>query len=221
MVQAKNPTVNPASVFLQKNSLLIRIWHWLTFLTLSASMITVLIAATALHPRGNIKMVEERLASKGVTITDEQAFTVAHSFDDKMWDVHKLLGYGLAFLLLSRIVIELIQPGEQRLRARIKTALKLTPTNGKDQKSAQLYLVVKRGYVVFYLLLMIIVLTGLGLAFEHDLEFLDHYHRLIKTVHGFCQYLMYGYVFLHLCGVIIADNTHSKGIVSGMINGGE
>ncbi len=221
MVQSLNPSVNPSSLFRQKNSVLIRIWHWLTFLTLTAILITVLIASTALDPRGNIKMVEERLASKGVTITDEQAFSVSHSFDDKMWDVHKLLGYGLAFLLLSRIVIELVQPGAQRVKARIKTALKLTPQNITGQKLMKHYLFVKRGYIVFYLLLLIIVLTGLGLAFEHDFEFLDHFHKLIKKVHSFCQYLMYGYVFLHLCGVIIADNSHSKGIVSGMINGGE
>ncbi len=221
MVQSLNPSVNPSSLFRQKNSVLIRIWHWLTFLTLTAILIKVLIASTALDPRGNIKMVEERLASKGVTITDEQAFSVSHSFDDKMWDVHKLLGYGLAFLLLSRIVIELVQPGAQRVKARIKTALKLTPQNITGQKLMKHYLFVKRGYIVFYLLLLIIVLTGLGLAFEHDFEFLDHFHKLIKKVHSFCQYLMYGYVFLHLCGVIIADNSHSKGIVSGMINGGE
>ncbi len=220
MDQKNAHSVTGSSPFLQKHSPLIRIWHWLTFIFIASLMITVLIASTALHPRDNIKMVQERLAKKGVTITDEQAFSVAHSFDDKMWDIHKLLGFGLAFLLISRIVIEMVQPGEEKVNIRIKNILMLKTTTPEEQKLKKHYLIVKRGYFVFYALLLVVVLTGLGLAFDHDLAFLDHYHRLIKTIHGFCQYLMYGFVALHLAGVIVADITHSRGVVSGMINGG-
>ena len=212
-------TATAASLFIQKNSALIRIWHWLTFLTITALMITVLMASTVLHPRANIKMVEERLEKKGVTITDDQAFSVSHAFDDKMWDIHKLLGYGLSFLLLSRLLIEAVQNKDEKLRNRIRKVLKLNFQNNTDKKEGKHYLIVKRGYLAFYVLLLIIVLTGLGMIFGHDLTFLDQNHRLIKKIHGFCQYLMYSYVFFHLCGVIIADNTNAKGIVSGMING--
>ena len=221
MNQKNAHSVTGSSPFLQKHSALIRIWHWLTFIFIASLMITVLIASTALHPRDNIKMVQERLSKKGVTITDEQAFSVAHSFDDKMWDVHKLLGFGLAFLLVSRIFIEVAQPGDEKVRVRFKNSLMLKTATPDEQKLKKHYLMVKRGYFVFYALLLVVVLTGFGLAFDHDLAFLDHYHRLIKTIHSFCQYLMYGFVALHLAGVIVADITHSKGIVSGMINGGK
>jgi Ni/Fe-hydrogenase 1 B-type cytochrome subunit len=207
------------SLFIQKNSVLIRIWHWLTFITVSALMITVLMASTVLHPRANIKMVVERLENKGVTITDDQAFSVSHAYDDKMWDIHKLLGYGLSFLLLSRLLIEAVQKKEEKLRTRILKVLKLKLQDTESKKELKHFLIVKRGYIVFYVLLLVIVLTGLGMIFGHDLTFLDQNHRLIKKIHGFCQYLMYAYVFFHLCGVIIADNTNAKGIVSGIING--
>ena len=221
MDQKNPPSVTGSSPFLQKHSVLLRIWHWLTFLTITAIITTVLIASTALEPRTNVKLVQERLAKKGVTVTDDQAFSVSHSFDDKMWDVHKLLGFGLAFLLVSRIVIELVQPGDEKVRERIKNALRLKTQTTEDQKLYKHYLIVKRGYIAFYALLLVIVLTGLGMAFGHDLAFLEQYHRLIKTIHSFCQYLMYGFVALHLGGVIVADITHSKGVVSGMINGGK
>jgi len=210
-----------SSPFLQKHSALLRIWHWLTFLTLTASIVTVLIASTALHPRENIKLVQERLAKKGVTITDEQAFSVSHAFDDKMWDVHKLLGFGLAFLLLSRVILEVVQPGDEKVKVRIRQALKLKTQTTGNQKLIRHFLIVKRGYLLFYVLLLVMVLTGLGMAFGHDLAFLDHYHRTIKTIHSFCQYLIYSFVVLHLAGVIVSDITHSRGIVSGMINGGD
>jgi Ni/Fe-hydrogenase 1 B-type cytochrome subunit len=208
-----------ASPFLQKHSTLIRIWHWLTFIIITTLITTVLLASSALEPRKNIKLVQERLAGKGITVTDEQAFSVSHSYDDKMWDFHKLLGYGLAFLLLSRVIIELLQSKDEKAGSRIKHALKMNPQNTEDQKLKKHFLIVKRGYFVFYALLLLIVLSGLGIAFGRDVAFLDHNHRLIKQIHGFCQYLMYGFVLLHLGGVILSDLTHSKGIVSGMING--
>ena len=62
-------------------------------------------------------------------------------------------------------------------------------------------------------------ITGLGLAFGHEVSFLGKIHRDLKEIHGFAQYLMYAYIFLHLAGVIIADNMKSKGLVSGMIHG--
>ena len=205
--------------FLQKHSAMIRVWHWLTFLTISASLITVLFASTVLKPRTNIKMVQDQMQKKGVTITEEQAFAVSHGFEDTMWDLHKLLGFGLTFLLAARLIIEVAQPGDEKLTVRIKKVLKLQLQNSGNKSVNKHYLIVKRGYIAFYALLLVMVLTGLGRAFGHDLAFLNQNHKLIKTIHSFCQYLMYGYVFLHLCGVIIAETGRDKGIVSGMING--
>ncbi|MEI7526244.1 MAG: cytochrome b/b6 domain-containing protein [Mariniphaga sp.] len=213
------PATDESSPFLQKHSALIRIWHWLTFIAITTLIITVLLASTALNPRENVKLVKEQLSQKGITVTDDQAFSVSHSYDDKMWDFHKLVGFVLAFLLFSRIIIEVVQPSDEKLMVRLKKSLNLNAATPEDQKLKKHYLTVKRGYFVFYILLLVIVLTGLGIAFGHDVAFLDHNHRLIMKIHSFCQYLMYGFVAVHLGGVIIADLTHSGGIVSGMING--
>ena len=221
MDQKKSPSANGVSPFLQRHSALLRIWHWLTFLVITTLIITVLVASTALQPRGNIKLVQERLSQKGITVNDEQAFSVAHSFDDKMWDFHKLIGYGLAFLLFSRFIIEWTQPGDERAGERIKKILQIKGQSIEEQKLNKHYQIVRWGYFAFYGLLLVIVLTGLGIAFGHDVAFLDHNHRLIKQTHSFCQYLMYAFILVHLCGVIIADLTHSRGVVSGMINGNQ
>jgi len=74
-------------------------------------------------------------------------------------------------------------------------------------------------YLLFYLILLLMALTGLGLAFGRELGFPRQIHNLLKTAHSLFQYFMYAFVFLHLCGVIIAENGKTKGIVSGMING--
>ena len=61
-------------------------------------------------------------------------------------------------------------------------------------------------------------LTGLILAFE-DVTLFRQWRAPVKQLHGFVQYIIYGYALLHLAGVIRADLGQFPGIVSGMING--
>jgi len=208
-----------SSPFIQKHSTLIRIWHWITFLVLSASMITVLINSTMLNPRDNIGLVQNQLKEKGVTVSEEQAFAVSHEYEDKMWEVHKWLGFGLAFLLISRVLIEITLPSDEKMRTRIKNATGLYKLNNWKKAEYRHYLNVKKVYTLFYLILLLMALTGLGLAFGRDLGFTREIHNTVKTVHSILQYCMYAFVLIHLIGVIIAENTKDKGIVSGMING--
>jgi len=208
-----------SSPFLQKHSVLIRIWHWAIFLVLSASMITVLINSTLLNPRDNIELVQNQLKEKGVAVTEDQALAVSRKYEDKMWNVHILLGYGLAFLLASRVLIELTQPGEEKIRTRIKNAMSLYKQNNGNKVEYRHYLNVKRMYMLFYLILLLMVLTGLGLVFGRELGFTRQLHNTVKTVHSLLQYFMYVFVLIHLSGVFISENSKDRGIVSGMING--
>src|ERR1035437_8007090 len=219
MAQKNVSQVIESSPFLQQHSLLIRIWHWATFLIISGSIITVLINATMLNPRDNITLVQTQLKAKGVTVTDEQAFAVSHRYEDKMWDIHKLLGYGLAFLLASRLIIELIQPKEEKMRIRFKNTMSRVKLNDENSVQYRHYLYVKRLYLLFYLILLVMAITGLGLAFGNEFGFTRQTHNTLKTIHSLFQYFMYGFIFIHIGGVIIAENSKDKGIVSGMING--
>jgi Ni/Fe-hydrogenase 1 B-type cytochrome subunit len=207
------------SYFIQRHSAVIRIWHWLTFLIISGSIITVLLTSTLLNQRKNIIVVQDKLKEKGITVSEDQAFAVTREYEDKIWGVHKLLGFGLAFILFSRIVIELTLPGEEKIRSRIKNAFGLFRKKEGNWKEYRHYLIVKYIYMLFYILLFCMAITGLGLAFGRELGFSRELHGTIKEIHSFGQYLMYAFVIIHLCGVIISDNTTNKGLVSGMING--
>jgi cytochrome b561 len=219
MGQNNIPEKTVSSIFIQRHSVMIRIWHWLTFTLITAAMITVLINSTLMNPRENIGMVQEQLKTKGVTVSEDQAFAVSHEYEDKIWGVHKWNGYGLAFLLLSRVFIELAQPGEEKLRLRIKNALGLYRQNYRNKQEYRHYLGVKIGYLFFYTLLLCMALTGLSMAFGRELGLSREFRGTIKDIHSIGQYFMYTFVLIHLCGVVIADNKKAKGIVSGMING--
>jgi len=214
---------NESSLFLQKNSAAIRVWHWLTFLVVTSLIITVLMASTALNPRQNVPEIQNVLKAKGITADNGQSFAVAHMYDDKMWDLHKILGFGLAFLFLARVVIEFVQSEEEKNTARIKKALlALFQTKIEtEKKDLRHYLLVKYSYLLFYGLLMLMVATGITIALGQQMGLTRQSGHTIKEIHAFIQYFIYAFLFFHLVGVILADLGKAKGIVSGMINGGK
>lgn len=217
-----NKTTSPeteSSIFIQQHSAQLRIWHWLTFLFLTGSIVTVLLNSTLLSQSDNVKLVQEQLEKKGLSATDEQAFAVSHEYEEKMWEVHKLIGYGLALLLLARIVIEFTQPEEEKMRNRLKKAVELSKSGEPNSAEYSHYIRVKRAYMIFFILLFLMVITGLAMAFGRDLGLTREIRGGLKNVHGVIQYFMYAFVLIHLAGVILAENGKMRGIVSGMIHG--
>jgi Ni/Fe-hydrogenase 1 B-type cytochrome subunit len=206
------------SVFNEPHSLAIRIWHWVFFIVLTSTLVTVLFASTLFRTRNTIGMVQNQMQQKGVTVSEDQARAVAHEFNDRLWHLHTIIGYVLCGLLLCRIIIEITQPREERLKVKLKTVLGFKSESASETAERRHYLQVKRTYLVFYLLILTMGLTGLGLAFD-DNALLKEWHRNIKQIHSFVQYLIYGFILIHLVGVIMADGNRHKGLVSGMIHG--
>lgn len=206
------------SSFNENHSLAIRIWHWITSFTIIFTIVLVLMGTFMFKTRDNIPMVQEQLESKGATVTKDQARAVTHEYSDKIWMLHKYVGYGLAFLLLCRIVIEATQPGEEKFKTKIKNALTFQANTDAEKRDRTIYLLAKRGYLLFYLVFSVMVITGLVLAFE-DVEFLDPIHRLSKEIHEYSQYAVYAYILLHLIGVVWEEVGKYPGIISSMVHG--
>jgi Ni/Fe-hydrogenase 1 B-type cytochrome subunit len=200
------------------HSLAIRIWHWTFFVILTASLVCVLFGSTAFKTTDNIALVQDQLKQKGAIVTKDQARAVAHEYSDKLWNLHKYFGYVLCGLLLSRIIIEIAQPSEENFKVKIKKTLGFKPVIQEEISEKRHYLQVKTVYLIFYLLILTMALTGLGLAFE-DAPILKDIQKPIKNVHGFVQYFIYGFILLHLIGVISADLGKYNGLISGMVHG--
>ena len=192
----------------------IRLWHWLAFLFFLASITTVIFGSTLFTTKSNIPMVQEQVQQKGGSVTEKQAWAVAHEYSDKLWTLHKFIGYGLSFLLLFRIITEVAISKEKKLAVRVRAALNY-PAETIDRKHN---LLVQYGYLIFYAMFILMSITGLILAFE-DVKWLDPLHQLAKNLHSIVQYGLYAYMLTHIIGVIRADLTKYGGIVSRMING--
>ncbi|MCR8560680.1 cytochrome b/b6 domain-containing protein [Mucilaginibacter sp. BJC16-A38] len=198
----------------------LRLWHWLNMIIISGSLITVLINSTITDDHTTSALLKTELQKSGASVTDDQARSAAHALSDSVWDVHVYFGYCLAGLLVFRLILEFFQLVDQKFIRGLKSAYKKFNVVKKEREVARHELTVKVIYSIFYVLLVIMVLTGLFLAFEDALAAYKSIRHSVKEVHSFCMYLVLGFIVVHLAGVFLAERKNSKGIVSDMINGG-
>ena len=165
-------------------------------------------------------VIKTALQNAGATVTDAQAKAAAHDLSDKVWDIHIYFGYGLAALLLFRIILEFFQLADQKFIRKLKSAWHQYHQTKKNRELALHELTVKTIYLVFYLLLTIMVITGLFLAFEGLFAPYKAIRPAVKSVHNFCMYLILAFIVVHVAVVFLAERKDSQGIVSDMINGG-
>jgi len=206
---------------IKKYSFPLRLWHWLNAIVITGSLLTVLLNSTLLDRENNAPFIKETLQKSGAAISDDQANSVAHDLSDKVWEIHIYFGYVLVTLLVFRLILEFFQLSDQKLIRGIKNAYQQYFITKKQRELARHELVVKTIYAIFYLLLMIMAVTGLFLAFEDFFEPYKSIRHSVKEVHGFTMYLILGFITIHIIGVLLAERKDSKGIVSDMINGGE
>ncbi len=214
----QNPT-QPDST--KKNSAALRSWHWANLIIITGLLTTVLINSTILDDHSNQSFLKTELQKSGTVLNENQARSLAHAQSDEVWGIHIYFGYFLAALFVFRLVMEFFQPKEQQFFRRLKEVYRQYFVLKQNTYLAKHDLAVKITYAGFYLLLTIMVVTGLSLAFEDALSFLKPIRHSIKQVHGFCMYLVLAFIAVHLAGVFLAERDKSPGIVSDMINGGK
>ncbi|ASU31992.1 cytochrome b/b6 domain-containing protein [Mucilaginibacter xinganensis] len=203
----------------KKYSAPLRFWHWLNAIVITGSLLTVLLNSTLLKTRKNAAFIKGQLHEAGANVTDDQARSVAHELSDKVWAIHTYLGYGLAALVLFRILLEFFQLADQKLIRKIKIAYNDFFVIKKNRELAKHEFWVKTIYAVFYLFIITMAVTGLCLAFEDDVPALKAIHA-IREIHQFTMYLILAFITVHLAGIFLAERKDSAGITSDMINGG-
>jgi Ni/Fe-hydrogenase 1 B-type cytochrome subunit len=206
---------------LKRYSSRLRFWHWANLIIITGSLLTVLINSTITDQRGVQTLVKSELQKAGATVTDKQASSVAHTLSDNVWAVHTYFGYALAALLVFRLALEALQLADQKFIRKLKTAYQQFNTIKVNRQMAKHELTVKVIYGIFYIILIVIALTGLTLAFESSLPFPRQIIGIFKEIHGFCMYLVLAFIAVHLAGVFLAERKDQKGITSDMINGGD
>lgn len=210
---------HPAHI--KKHSFHLRLWHWINFLVISGSLVTVLINSTLLDRKSATGAVSKNLPGSNADGKSAIAGKIVHNLGDQVWQIHIYIGFGLAALLLYRVVLEFVQPGRQQFFKKFKVAMGAYQTRSEEKQLARHELVVKAIYLIFYVLLVTMVITGLSLAFKGELGISKSFGHEIKEIHGFCMYLVIAFIIVHVAGVLLAERKESPGIISDMFNGGQ
>jgi Ni/Fe-hydrogenase 1 B-type cytochrome subunit len=211
----------PLAATQRKNSAALRFWHWTSALLILALLITILFQFVIVKAREAAPLFQETLQKSNITLTTQQARSLTHIISERIWDWHIYLGVGLSVLLGFRIVTEFTQPATQKFSFKLAQVRKLFREVGADSPDYRHSVFVKYSYLVFYIMLVVMVATGLALIYADDVAFLHPLEHTIKEIHNFTMYLIMSFTALHIIGVVRAELTTDRGIVSDMINGGD
>ena len=204
---------------LKKFSLAIRVWHWLNAIAITGLLLTVLINSTLTDRETAISVYQQY--EKNIATDNAQIKAVAHALSEQVWAIHIYFGYGLVALFFIRLLLEFYQAKHQKFASNLTESYQQLKAS-KNKFSLKLdKFWVKLIYLLFYVLTLIMVVTGLLIVFKKELHIPKSISHDIKEIHGFCMYLILSFIALHLFGVIKAEATDQKGIVSDMINGGD
>jgi len=184
-------------------SLAFRIWHWLNAIIVFGLLGTVFLRKTFLSWRTNSEIIINQLGMINIEITAEQAKVIAKAIRAGMWEWHIILGYGLAAMVLYRIILFFRDSSTKKYWSELNLHKK----------------VVKISYYLFYAILLFMTISGFVIYFHEALGISSEKAHDIKEAHEFLYNFILVFVPLHIAGVFIAENRDEKGIVSTMISG--
>ncbi|GAB2956998.1 hypothetical protein GCM10027048_24200 [Hymenobacter coalescens] len=214
-------TTTPEAPATPKYSGALRLWHWANAATIAGLLSTILFLRVILNLRGLRPEMQEVARQGGTVLSEEQARSISRLVSHRIWDWHIYLGVLLAVLLGWRLVAELAAPTLQTFRHRLRRSKEHQAEAPRAAFRLRHSVLVKYSYLVFYLLLTVMVVTGLILTYADDVQALHDIEHTVKEVHNVNMYLLIAFTVAHLAGVVWAELRRDKNITSDMIHGGK
>lgn len=178
-----------------------RILHWLIAFSFIFLLITIFLRKTWMEKNHVAEIIQAFLADKGYpALPEDDAILLAKKIRKPMWDWHIYLGYVLTGLYCIRLAVPFF--GEMKFSSPFKAEL--------DMKTKFQFWV----YLVFYVCTAISLITGLIIEFGPK-----EYKKPMEEIHELSLYYLLGFMILHFGGILIAELTSDKGLVSRIISG--
>lgn len=191
-----------------EKSLNLRIWHWLDFIAISGLIFTALFRMTWFSKKVNVPFFKDKLLEFGMQISDEQALILTKTIMERMWVWHNIFGFMLVALILFRIYA-FVTKSEKCPLKKFKEA--------QDIKVKG----VKFLHIIFYFITLYVVISGVVLFFKGDLGLTKESLKLVKELHEYTLWFFIAFVIIHIIGVIKAEVTTDKGLISEMFHDGK
>ena len=179
---------------------LYRVMHWTIAITMILLLITIFLRMTWMNRDHMAGIIGEFLAANDQHLPQDQLIVLAKTIRKPMWDWHIYLGYVLVGLFSLRFLMPLFgkMPFQNPLEKDLNSKQKLH----------------RWAYIIFYICVALSLITGLIIKFGPA-----SIKKTVENIHKLSIYYFVGYLILHIGGVLYAEFTSEKGIISKIISG--
>jgi cytochrome b561 len=177
-----------------------RLLHWAIAFSILFLMLTVFLRLTWLEKNNVAAILQDNLKALDINLNHDDAIKIAKQIRKPMWDWHIYTGYFLIALYLLRIT--------NLFTAGIVFPSPFTKKSTLKQK------VQGWAYIIFYFLMGISLITGFLIV-----KGPEDWEKLLESIHVQSIYYIVLFIFMHMVGLVLAEISDQKGIVSKMIHG--
>lgn len=182
-------------------SKLYRMIHWAIAISFVILLLTIFLRLTWLNKFNVAAIIQEYLNdTNNQNLSQEQLIVLAKKIRQPMWDWHIYIGYVLVGLFSVRFILPLL--------GFMKFQNPLGKNKTVKEKSQ------KWMYIIFYVCVIISLVTGLIIELgPKELK------KPMEEIHNLGIYYLVAFIVIHLVGVLIAEFTNQKGIISRIVSG--
>ncbi len=183
-----------------KYSKVYRIIHWAIAVSFLLLLITIFLRLTWMNKNNVAAIIQNYLGSTDQVLSQEQLITLAKKIRQPMWNWHIYIGYALVGLFSIRFLLPAFGP------------MKIQNPLGKNQTAKMKFQ--KWSYIIFYVCVIASLITGLIIELgPKELK------KPMEEIHVLGIYYLIAFIVIHLAGVLIAEFTDQKGIISRIVSG--
>ncbi len=183
-------------------SVVYRMIHWSIAICMILLLITIFLRLTWMNKNNVADIIQNYLNTTDQTLTQDQLIVLAKKIRQPMWDWHIYLGYALTGLFGLRFMLPFL--GEMKFQNPFNKELIF------KEKFQNLI------YLVFYVCVVISLTTGLLIKFGSTAI-----KKSMEEIHVLSIYYLIAFIILHIGGVLWAEFTQHKGIISRIVSGTE
>jgi cytochrome b561 len=183
-----------------KYSNVYRIIHWAIAISFLLLLITIFLRLTWMNKYNVAAIMQDYLNGTDQFLSQEQLIVLAKKIRQPMWNWHIYIGYVLVGLFSIRFIL----PAFGHMKIQNPFGKNLS-TKIKFQKWT---------YIIFYLCVIVSLATGLIIEFGPK-----EFKKPMEEIHVLGIYYLIAFIGIHLAGVLIAEFTHQKGIISRIVSG--
>ena len=177
-----------------------RIIHWAIAISFLLLLLTIFLRLTWMNKHNVAAIIQDYIIGTGQTLSEDQLIVLAKKIRQPMWDWHIYIGYVLVGLFSIRFILpafghmKIQNPLSKDLTAKMK--------------------VQKWTYLIFYISVIVSLTTGLIIELgPKDLK------KSMENIHVLSIYYLLAFITIHLAGVLLAEFSDQKGIISRIVSG--